>query len=61
MKNHPLDMNEAERLYFLKINKPGTGLGAGAYRRAVIACTGHLPQWARPQRPGPKPKMPGHE
>ena len=54
--SHPLDGNEAERAYFARVAKPGTGLGAAAYRRAVLACTGSLPTWAEKQKPGPKPR-----
>lgn len=56
MNTHPLEHNEHERDYFKRINHPSTGLGVAAYRRAVIATTGALPSWAKPRKPGPKPK-----
>ncbi|GAB1846370.1 hypothetical protein MyNCGM683_11990 [Achromobacter xylosoxidans] len=55
MQEHPLDNNIPEREYFRRLLAAGTGLGAGAYRRAVRACTGGLPAWAAPNRPGRKP------
>jgi hypothetical protein len=53
---HPLERNEQEQAYFQQINKRSMGLGAAAYRRAVIACTGSLPSWCQRRKPGPKPK-----
>lgn len=54
---HPLDAREDERVYFEGLSRHGTGIGTGAYRRAVRACTGSLPVWARPRTGGPKPKL----
>lgn len=55
MHGHPLDNNTSEREYFSRLLAAGTGLGAGAYRRAVRACTGGLPAWAAPKSSGRKP------
>lgn len=56
---HPLDAREDERIYFENLTRHGTGIGAGAYRRAVRACTGSLPGWAKPRKGGRKPKHEG--
>lgn len=56
MHPHPLEHNHEQRLYFQRIKPAIAGTGAAAYRKAVIACTGSLPSWAQPQKPGRKPK-----
>jgi hypothetical protein len=57
MHTHPLEAHEGERAYFLRIKEYNSRSCMSAYRRAVIACTGNLPTWSKPQKPGRKPKV----
>jgi hypothetical protein len=50
---HPLEHNAAEAAYLARQSSNG----AAAYRRAVEACTGHLPTWAKRSRAGRKKRF----
>lgn len=53
---HPLENNSEQKSYFARIARPGTGLGAAAYRQAVIATTGTLPSWCQRRKAARKAK-----
>jgi hypothetical protein len=50
---HPLEHRSDEHAFFVANTSPSA---VAAYRRAVEACTGHLPTWAERARPGRKAK-----
>jgi hypothetical protein len=51
---HPLESNAAEQQYFEKTLQGTARTAPAAYRRAVEACTGSLPTWAKRSKPGRK-------
>jgi hypothetical protein len=56
---HPLEFNEAERLYFNNTLQHTSRIAPSAYRRAVEALTGGLPTWAVRAKRGRKPNRSG--
>jgi|GEM_PF-1044586 len=58
MSNHILENNQEARAEFeRRLSNRNQGNVAG-YRRAVQDCTGSLPTWAEPRKPGRKASVP---